>query len=51
MEFDFYVEMGGVVQEKIEALDSDSLILQGLSHTLISDLPSRTSLVRPAAWI
>jgi hypothetical protein len=48
-EFDFLVEIAGVVQAKTEELDSDSLIAQGLLQTLISDLPCKTSLVKPEA--
>lgn len=48
-EFDFFVEMAGVEQANIDELDSESMIEQGFPHTLISDLPSMTSLVRPGA--
>jgi hypothetical protein len=46
---DLLVEMAGVVHVKTEESDSDSLIAQGLLQTLISDLPCKTSLVRPEA--
>ena len=48
-EFDFLVEMAGVEQANTDEVDAASMIVQGFPHTLISDLPSMTSLVRPVA--
>ena len=47
---DFFVEMAGVEQAKVAALDP-AAIAQGLPQTLISEFPSLTSLVRPGAVI